>query len=103
MASYCSQIFMVTHSTVSTGTGYSVDGWQVGFNPWRSKMFCLSTSSRSVLGPTQPPIQYVPVALSPGVKWLTVKLTTCLQLVLRSRIRGSIHPHPIRLQGKVLN
>jgi hypothetical protein len=34
----------------------------------RVKNFLLSTSSRPVLGPTQPPIQCVPAALSPGVK-----------------------------------
>jgi hypothetical protein len=38
---------------------------------------------------TQPPIQWVPGALSPGVK-----LTTHLQLVPRSRKRGCIHPLP---------
>jgi hypothetical protein len=30
--------------------------------------FLFSTSSRPALGPTQPPIQWVPQALSPGVK-----------------------------------
>jgi hypothetical protein len=30
------------------------------------KNFLFSTASRSVLGPTQPPIQWVPGALSPG-------------------------------------
>jgi hypothetical protein len=55
----------------------------------------VSTSSRLVLGPTQPPI-----LLSNGHRWLFpqgssgryVKVTTHLQLVPRSRIRGSIHP-----------
>jgi hypothetical protein len=37
-------------------------------SPGRGKIFLLSTSSRPVLGPTQPPIQLVPGALSPGVK-----------------------------------
>jgi hypothetical protein len=32
------------------------------------KNFIFSTSSRPVLGSTQPPIQWVPGALSPGVK-----------------------------------
>jgi hypothetical protein len=30
--------------------------------------FLLAPASRSALGPTQPPIQWVPVVLSPGVK-----------------------------------
>jgi hypothetical protein len=32
------------------------------------EMFLLSTSSRLVLGPTQPPVQWVPGALSPEIK-----------------------------------
>jgi hypothetical protein len=39
-------------------------------NPGRVKNFLLSTSSRPVRGPTQPPIQWVPGAISPGVKRL---------------------------------
>jgi hypothetical protein len=34
----------------------------------RVKIFLFSTSSRSALGPTQPPIQWVRVAISSGVK-----------------------------------
>jgi hypothetical protein len=36
--------------------------------PGMRKIFLLSTSSRSVLVPTQPHIQWVPEALSPSVK-----------------------------------
>jgi hypothetical protein len=36
-------------------------------SPDRVKIFLFSTSSRSALGHTQLPIQWVPVALSPGV------------------------------------
>jgi hypothetical protein len=42
-----------------------------------------STSSRPVLGLIQPPIQWVPGALSPGLKRQGVMLTTPLQLVPR--------------------
>jgi hypothetical protein len=37
-------------------------------SPGRGKIFLLSTSTRPVLGPTQPPIEWVPGALSPGCK-----------------------------------
>jgi hypothetical protein len=37
-------------------------------SPGRGKIFLLSTSSRPVLGPIQPPIQLVSGTLSPGVK-----------------------------------
>jgi hypothetical protein len=37
-------------------------------SPGREKNFLFSVSSRLVLGPTQPPIQWVPGVLSPGVK-----------------------------------
>jgi hypothetical protein len=42
----------------------------LGFNSWRGLgIFLFTTMSRTVLGPTQPPIQWVPGALSLGVKW----------------------------------
>jgi hypothetical protein len=46
--------------------GYGLDG-RVS-NLGRGKIYLFSTSSRSALGPTQPPIQWVPGAISPGVK-----------------------------------
>jgi hypothetical protein len=39
------------------------------YSPGKVKNFLFSTSSRSALGSTQPPIQWVRGALSPGVKW----------------------------------
>jgi hypothetical protein len=59
-------------------------GWQKGriSNPGIIKTFLFSTLSRSVLEPTQPPIQCVGWALSQGVKRPGVKLTTHLQLAL---------------------
>jgi hypothetical protein len=67
-------------------------------SPGRGKIFLFFMSSRPVVGPTQPPIQWVPGAPSPSVK-----PTTHLQLVKRSRTRGCIHHSPIRLHGVVLN
>jgi hypothetical protein len=39
-----------------------------GSIPGRGKGFPLASVSRPALGPTQPPVQWVPGVLSPGVK-----------------------------------
>jgi hypothetical protein len=49
-------------------TGYGLGGRGVGVRVPVGVVFLCSTSSRPVLGPTQPPIQLVPGALSPRVK-----------------------------------
>jgi hypothetical protein len=48
-------------SVVVTATGYGLDDRKV-------KNFHFSMSSRPAVGPTQPPIQWVSGALSPGIK-----------------------------------
>jgi hypothetical protein len=53
-------------SAVSIATGYGLD--DRGSIPSKGKIFLFSTASRPALGPTQPSIQYVLGALSPGVK-----------------------------------
>jgi hypothetical protein len=56
-------------SAVGIATRYGVDNRGVGVRvPVGSNIFLFSTSSRPVPGPTQPHIQWVPGALSPGVK-----------------------------------
>jgi hypothetical protein len=49
-------------------------GWTIGvlgFDSWqRLGIFLFTTSSRMSLGPTHPPIQWVPRALSLGAKQL---------------------------------
>jgi len=52
--------------------------------------FLFANTSISVLGPTQPPMQWVPAVLTPGIKRRGVKLTTHLHLVLRSIMRGAV-------------
>jgi hypothetical protein len=51
-------------------------------------------SSRPALGSTEPPTQWVPGALSPGLSGRGVRMSTHFQLVSRSRKYGSIHPLP---------
>jgi hypothetical protein len=54
-------------SAVGIATSYWLDDWRVGVRvPVGARIF--STSFRPALGSTQPPIQWVPGALSPGVR-----------------------------------
>jgi hypothetical protein len=56
-------------SSVGIATLYGLDDQGVGVsNPGTVKNFLFFTSSRPILGSTQPPIQLVPGVLSPGVK-----------------------------------
>jgi hypothetical protein len=60
------------------------EGWEFFSSPRPDRLW----------GPTQPPIQWVPGALSLGVKRSGVKLTTELHLVLKPRKRGAIPAIP---------
>jgi hypothetical protein len=57
-------------SAVGIATGYGLDDRGVGIRVpmGGSKNFYFSMSSTPALGPTQPPMQWVPGALSPRVK-----------------------------------
>jgi hypothetical protein len=61
--------FRCRDSVVGIATGYGLDDRRGrSSSPGMVKNFLFSTSSRPALGSTQPPIQLVPGALSPGVK-----------------------------------
>jgi hypothetical protein len=65
----CNVIFLVgsRDSAVGIATGYGLDGRGVRVRvPVGARIFFMS--SRSVLGLAQPPVQWVPGALSQGVK-----------------------------------
>jgi hypothetical protein len=73
-------------------------GWMIGvlgFDSWQGLgIFLFTTMSRTALGPTQPPIQGVPGALSLGVKWLgretdhsppsSAEVKECVELYIHS-------------------
>jgi hypothetical protein len=72
---YTFRYYFVIHSlygsrdiAVSVATGYGLDSRRVS-SPVNSRIFLLSTSSRTVLSPTHPPIQLVQGPTSLGVKW----------------------------------
>jgi hypothetical protein len=70
-------------------------GW-LGYNPrQRQRIFPLVSASRPALGPTQPPIQWVPQALSPGVKCRRGAMLTTHQLLMpRFRKSRNCLPSP---------
>jgi hypothetical protein len=80
-------------------------GWTTGrsgFDPRQGqRIFPLASVSRPALGPTQPPVKWVPGVLSPGLKrGRGVTLTTHPHLVLRSSMsRRYISSSPKRLHG----
>jgi hypothetical protein len=80
-------------SSVSIVSGYGAIEVR---SPAEAKgFFPLASVSRPALGPTQPPVQWVPEVLSPGLKCgRGVTLTTHPHLVPRSRMSRSFTPPP---------
>jgi hypothetical protein len=68
-------------------------------SPGRVKNFFFSTSSRPVLVPTQPPIQWVLGTLSPGVK----RQGRVAHHSPPTSAEVNLNSTPIRLHGIVLN
>jgi hypothetical protein len=99
----CSRIHLREQgSSVSIVSGYGLDDRAIEVRtPAEAKGCFLTSMSRLVLRYTQPPVQWVPGVLSPGVKsGRGVTLTTHPHLVSRSRInRSYTSSHPNRLCG----
>jgi hypothetical protein len=76
-------------------------GWSP--SPGRVMNFLFSTSSRPALGPTQPPIQWVPVATSRG-KTAGAWSSPLTSSLCRRQENVVLHIHsPIHLHGVALN
>jgi hypothetical protein len=92
-------------SSVGIVLGYGLDdrGSRVRF-PAGAWNFLFDTASRNALGPTQPPIQWIPGALSLGVKRPGREADNFLHLAPRSKNAWSYTSSlPLRLHGVVLS
>jgi hypothetical protein len=73
-------------------------GWKIGVLGFDSRrelgIFLFTTVSRTALGSTKPPIQWVRGFFPRGQSDQGVKLTTHIHLVLEWRMRGAIPPLP---------
>jgi hypothetical protein len=86
-------------SFTAIATGYGLGGWCS--NPGKGNIFLFSTAFRPALGPTQPPIQWVPMAISPGVKRPGLVAEHSPPTSTEGKIGGAIPALPIRFRGVV--
>jgi hypothetical protein len=86
---------MSRDSSVGIVLGYGLDYWGSRVRlPAGLGIFLFTTASRTVLGPTQPSIQWVPGAFYLGVKRPGREADHSLHLVPRSRMCGAIPSLP---------
>jgi hypothetical protein len=91
----------VINSIVGIVTGYGLDGGGVGVRvPVGSRIFAVSIQA---LGPTQPSIEWVPGALSPGVKRRGREADHSPPTSAEVKKIWIYTPTPICLHGVVLN
>jgi hypothetical protein len=93
----CSEFIYEPGSSVSIVSGYGLDDRAIGVRSLAEEkgFFPLTSVSRPSLGPTQPPVQWVPGVLSPGVKRCRgVTLTTHPHLVARIKMSRSYTSSP---------
>jgi hypothetical protein len=60
----------------------------------RGKIFLLSIASKLALGHTQPPIKWVPQAISPRIKWLGCEADHSFPSNAKFKNGGAISPLP---------
>jgi hypothetical protein len=83
-----SSSFILSSQYLAQNTNYK--------SPAGAKVSLLASASRPALGPTQPPVQWVPAVLSSGVmRGRGVTLTTHPHLVPRSRTNRATPPPPL--------
>jgi hypothetical protein len=86
-------VYELSHISVGVVTGLRTG--RPGFCSVQGKgIFLFATASRPALWPTQPPIPWIPVALSLGRSVRRAKLTSHLHLAARLRTDGAISPLP---------
>jgi hypothetical protein len=81
---YCTNVYGSQSSSISIVSDYGLDDQAIEVRSQaEARDFFLTSVSRPALGPTQPPLHWVPGVLSPGVKYgRGVTLTTHPHLVL---------------------